>query len=243
MHTFCVTLVLTLTSCTEKGAFKCDWEIYKFFRVSSRDFYRQTGRDAVQGHGVNVSSNLGAGNIGVERAAWERQERASDQVLASAPDISKWAAEYDKVASQQAARAKAQSRVWRKEQAFLYQILSSIRATFNDMPGTKRPVILLGRDGGHGQGVKGTRGHCATTIISFLAQFFLILTVGEMFTTRNCPGCHQESVFAKRSEIRSKRCKNPDCQWVNSNTGMPTDLCYDRDFGAVRMIRLTALNY
>lgn len=215
---------------SEAGAFVRDWEIASFFRVSSRDFFRQTGRDKVQQEGVESRERLG-GNVGCERALWEQLERASDEVLHKAPDVRKWAEEYELVAQHQKTRAKAQSRVWAREQEFLHEMLRSIQSTFQQMGGTKCPVIVMGRDGGKGQGVQGTRGHCSTALQTFLAQFFLILTVGEHNTTKLCPCCHQETVFAKRSEIRSKKCKH-GCGWEDSN-GTHHNFCYDRDFGAV----------
>lgn len=214
----------------QAGAFVRDWEIASFFRVSSRDFFRQTGRDKVQQEGVESRERLG-GNVGCERALWERFERASDEVLHKAPDVRKWAEEYELVAQHQKTRAKAQSRVWTREQEFLHEMLRSIQSTFQEMGGTKCPVIVMGRDEGKGQGVRGTRGHCSTALQTFLAQFFLILTVGEHNTTKLCPCCHRETVFAKRSEIRSKKCKH-GCGWKDTN-GIHHDFCYDRDFGAV----------
>jgi hypothetical protein len=207
------------------------FEIGKFpVSVSSRDYFRQTGRDKVQQEGVESRERLG-GNVGCERAMWERLERASDEVLHKAPDVRKWAEEYELVAQHQKTRAKAQSRVWAREQEFLHEMLRSIQSTFQQMDGSKCPVIVMGRDGGKGKGVRGTRGHCSTALQTFLAQFFLILTVDEFNTTKLCPCCHQETVFAKRSEIRSKKCKH-GCGWKDSD-GHHHDFCYDRDFGAV----------
>jgi hypothetical protein len=144
--------------------------------------------------------------------------------------VRKWAAEYDQVGAHHKTRARYQSRVWGREQKFLHEMLQSIKGTFGEMGGAKRPVIVMGRDGGVGRGVRGTRGHCSTALRSFLAEFFLILTVDEHNTTKLCPRCHQESVFAKRNEIRSKKCAH-GCGWTDRD-GKLHAFCYDRDFGA-----------
>ena len=220
---------------SEAGAFIRNWELFKFFRVSSRDFARRTGRDQIEKEGLRTRTDFGG--IGSSRRNWERLERAATQVLFQEPDVRKWADEYDSVALLQTRRAKSQSRVWALEQKFLFEMLDSIKHTFGSMGGSKPPVIVLGRDGGHGQGVRGTRGNYSGVLLKFLAEFFLVLTVGEHNTTKMCPCCHKESVFAKRSEIRSKKCEH-GCGSVYKDRRSGNikfhAFCYDRDFGAVR---------
>jgi len=211
------------------GVFVLDFTVQECFRVSSREFYKRTGRDAVQKRGEERRAEFGS--HGEERKAWEMLERGAKSVLNKTPDVTKWAEEYEAVGMHQADRAKVQSRVWMKERKFLFQVLESIQEGFKSLGGTKPSVIILGADGGTGHGVRGTRGHCATAFIKFLSEFFLILTVNENKTTKMCPRCHKESVFAKRSEIRSKRCKN-GCGSLDKG-GTWHDFCYDRDYGAV----------
>ncbi len=212
------------------GGFFKDWSLQKFFRVSSRDFARQTGRDQVQRDVVDAKSK--GGDSGCYRNVWERFERASSSVLESVPNVRDWNAEEPVARQVQGVAASAKSRIWAKERKYLLTVIASIKETFKELSG-KRGVIILGSSGGSGVGVKGTRGHYCSAVEKVLAEFFLVLKIDEHNTTKLCPRCHQESHFAKRSEIRSKCCDNLACGWKDKD-GSQHKFCYDRDFGAVR---------
>lgn len=180
--------------------------------------------------------------MGAARHQWEREERACcDRVRHAAPDAAAWANEYETVAAQQARRARIQSNVLSREHVYLRKLLATLDLQLQSARGvsasSKQAVIVMGRDGGNGQGVRGARGYCTGTIMAFLAQHFLILTVGENNTSKCCPRCHSdETVFATKHELRSKRC--PVCMFTKKASGADSSadtgvaFAYDRDFGA-----------
>lgn len=76
---------------------------------------------------------------------------------------------------------------------------------------------------------KGARGHLATPLVKYLAQFLLLVTVPEHNTTKLCPLCHCESdYFDPKRGKRAFVCKA--CPVACK------DFKYDRDYGAASNI-------
>lgn len=208
-----------------------DGRVHALLRLSSRHFYAESGRDAVQRVGLARTARYTArfGAVGVERAKWEREERLSRDVMAKRPDVAAWAAEYPGVEAKFEAQAKARSKVGLRESEFLHELVGSILATFAGMGGTKAPVIIMGKEVGTGRGVRGTRGHGGSTVRDFLAEFFTIFMIDEYNTTKNCPKCHQPTDFAFKHEHRTKKCESCHMHDDDQQSG---PFHYDRDFGA-----------
>jgi hypothetical protein len=99
---------------------------------------------------------------------------------------------------------------------------------------SKRPILLIGRGAGTGQGVRGTRSYIFPLLEKYLAEFFLILTVDEFNSTKLCPKCHHPTEFACKDEIRSKVCRRESCKTTVTKDDVETqrDFFYDRDVGA-----------
>ena len=237
------------------GGFFYNSTLCGFLRVTSTDFYRQTGRDKVTSNGTAFWKDL-QGEL-KEHAAfgsrnhWEKLVRSSDAdgLISNASSVSKeWLQEYDLYLQQQQQRtAKERSKVWTKEQKFLFEVKQSIDDQYRDIVGKekikKSLVIIVGR-GGKG-GSRGSRGNACTILEKFLAQFYLVLTVDEYNTSKLCPRCHQETeFFNKKQEIRTKKCSHCKTEWNEMfdpktkekwKEGKKRELeywAYDRDFGA-----------
>jgi hypothetical protein len=216
------------------GVFVKDWERYGFFQVTSRDFSRKTWRDNIERSEKSARDDVlkehGTEQAGNYRRAWKRSERASDSVHGEQINLeSLLGKEANFVRKQYKARSKAQGKVRAKETKYLRSVRDRIQSKFDEMGG-KKGIILLGADGGTGQGVRGTRGFFTQKIVAYLAQYFLILTLGEHNTTKLCPCCHEETDFANNWEIRSKMCAS--CLSEPTAGGVQFAFAYDRDFGA-----------
>jgi hypothetical protein len=151
-------------------------------------------------------------------------------------DCGRLMAELPFVVQQGKARAKAQSYVHLKEdkcfEGVLEKIVTMMEEAMELMDAKKKPFVMIGEHYGPSKCARGTRGHIATPLIKYLAQFLLLVKVPEHNTTKLCPLCHCETGFANKREIRSKVCKN--CP-VHGG-----DFFYDRDFGSASNIQYKA---
>jgi hypothetical protein len=201
------------------------------FRWNGADLYKRTGRDAVDCAGrenrIKLEERLGQTNL--YRAEFERRERETNEVLSAPPDVACVAQDAPFVHAQFAYRAKVQSKIPILQGNCFAQIswklVEEMEAAVAHSGLTKKPILLLGKKYGPSKGARGTRGHMATPLVKYLAQFFLIVLTDEDYTSQLCPLCHHQTEFARDSEIRSKVCKN--CPVKGGN-----DFFFDRDYGA-----------
>ena len=135
-------------------------------------------------------------------------------------------------------RAKAQCKVTVKTNAYLHKMLNEIKEIFQamvkDKAGAKTPVILMGRGGDEGHGVRGTRGNFAKKLRKFLAQHFVVITVDENNTTKLCPRCNHEAELPIQSGQFEPRYARTAQQLSRARTAPDREMpfCYDRDCGA-----------
>jgi hypothetical protein len=163
------------------------------------------------------------------RSQFEQQERATNEVLFAHPQIGSILRDAPFVHAQFAFRSKVQAKVpFLQNRCFaeiLWRVSEEIKAAVDHSGSTKKPIILLGKKYGPSKGARGTRGHITTPLIKYLAQFFLIVLTNEDYSSQLCMVCHRQTEFAKKDEMRSKKCSH-----CPGNGGK--DFFFDRDYGA-----------
>ncbi len=211
------------------------------FRFSSRSLYKKSGRDEKEQSGKQarafVVEEFGATGYMHEL---ERRMRAEPAVQAVPVDMARLAEELPAMMKQNDMRANARWKVHLKQEdcfeEILRYIVTEIEIAQRVMGATKKAVIFIGDHYGPSKGAKGTRGHLATPLVKYLAQFLLLVTVPEHNTTKLCPLCHCPAEYAnKKTGIRSFVCKA--CPVAGK------DFFYDRDYGAASSIHYKAEFY
>jgi hypothetical protein len=218
-----------------------EWKTSASIRMSTREFYRRTGVDESERAGKALwNERQGAG---LSRNKWEHAERQSTYVNPERPVVKEWMADTAYLSERDRKRAENAARRQRKTRAVFFELLETLNAEFAALGAEsgKRPVIIVGRDCNGGRHVRGARGYCADSIITFLSEFFLVLLIDEYNTSKLCPRCHSEAVFANKRELRSKQglhCK-VRVPVVEIKSGIPVAVsmnelpfCYDRDLAA-----------
>ena len=104
--------------------------------------------------------------------------------------------------------------------------------TLRDTGSTKKPFVVIGEHYRPSKCARGMRGHIATPLIKYLAQFLLLVKIPEHNTSKLCPLCHCETQFANNREVRSKVCKN--CPVAGK------DFFFDCDYGAASNMQYKA---
>ncbi len=214
------------------------------FRFSARSLFQQTGRDEKERSGNR------AREVVVEEFSdtdylrqFERQVRTEPDKDGVSVDIARLVQELPAMMKQNRLRTNTRWKVLLKEDDCFDEILKYIvncieiaqKATkeATKKEATKKPFVVIGEQYGPSKCACGTRGHMATPLIKYLAQFLLIVKVPEHNTTKLCPLCHCETQFANdQQEIRSKVCR--DCPVAGK------DFFYDRDYGAASNIQYKA---
>jgi hypothetical protein len=200
------------------------------FHIPTRDLVRRSGRDAVDRAGRKNRAKLEEKyqRKQLNRDVFEKNERATDEVLQKRPVNEKIMEDAPFVHEQFRLRANVQSKVpMLQNECFagiLWKLTEKMEEAMKWSGTTKKPVILLGDKYGPAKGAHGVRGHMATPLVEYLAQFFLIILVPEHLTSLLCPQCHMATVFAANDSYRGKLCK--DCCVARK------DFFFDRDFGA-----------
>ncbi len=220
------------------GQIVCDGVRYKSFHFSGRELYKKTGRDMVEESGKCAAEKLlkkfpeGATYM----REFERSEQASSVVHYNHVDVARLMKELPFVIEQNEMRAKAQSFVHLKQskcfEEKLEHIVHVLEAVVKQTGSKKKPFVVIGDHYGPSKGVRVTRGHIATPLIKYLAQFLLLVTVPEHNTSKLCPLCHCETQFANKREIRTKVCHG--CVVAGK------DFFFDRDYGAASNLQYKA---